>query len=195
MNSRQEGGAEWISAVAAVAALVLAYVAWQYPEPVGPCPWPASARRWVCRTPAALPDAGDVVARGSSSIPPTIHILPKAGTSTPPAAKGEDHPGSLLVRTSCGASVIANLRPGAPAQVASGLVVLSVTTGRMGSETYLTLGLTSDRNTLAEAVFGAPARYRIETSAGPYFVNVIAADLETGALTVQVGCEEELKTP
>jgi hypothetical protein len=91
----------------------------------------------------------------------------------------------------CNSPETVTLRPGAPAKVASGLAVLSVRTAHEGSELYLTLGIASDRDTLAEAVLGAPARFHFKTSRGTYFVNVAEADLAVGSMTVQVGCEAE----
>ena len=88
----------------------------------------------------------------------------------------------------------ATLRPGVPVRVASGLAVLSVRTAREGSESYLTLGIASDRDTLAQAVLGAPVQFHFQTSRGAYFVNIVEADLVVGAITVQVGCEAKENT-
>jgi hypothetical protein len=95
----------------------------------------------------------------------------------------------------CDLPETATLHPGTPARVAAGLAVLSVRTAREGSEPYLTLGITSDRDTLAEAVLGAPARFNFKTSLGTYFVNVSEADLAVGTMTVQVGCQAEVNKP
>jgi hypothetical protein len=105
-----------------------------------------------------------------------------------------DQPNTVQPTRDC-APEIATLQPGVPAKVASGLAVLSVKTVREGSEPYLTLSIASDLNTLAKSVLGAPVRYRFTTSRGDYFVNVTDADLATGAMTIQVGCETKEKTP
>lgn len=95
----------------------------------------------------------------------------------------------------CNVPETATVRPGAPAQVASGLAVLSVRTAREGSEPYLMLGIASDRDALTKAVLGAPVRYLFATSRGAYFANVTDVDLKDGVMTVQVGCEAKESTP
>src|SRR5215218_7282517 len=95
----------------------------------------------------------------------------------------------------CDMPETASLRPGVPAQMASGLAVLSVKTAQEGSEPYLTLGIASDRDTLTRAVLGAPVSYHFATSRGAYFVNVTDIDLKDGVMTVQVGCEAKESKP
>lgn len=204
MSSPQEGRFAKISAIAAVVALVLGYLAWQYPKQPLPDPaGPLETSEVPQSTDFADEHSGD---RDGTHPPPTSdysrtdsdsnHDAGAGGSSAKPEDGGkgkEDGPGGSP--GSCGVPEIATVRPGAPAKVASGLAVLSVKTAREGSEPYLTLGIASDRDTFAEAVLGAPVGYRFATSRGTYFVNVIDIDLAAGSITVQVGCQAKENTP
>jgi hypothetical protein len=158
------------------------------------------------------PVAPSAVAAGTaqSSEPPTSPPPRPTPVEQPPvkisgvtlanegARGGEPHtalPHREKPTRACDRPETATLHPGSAARVASGLAVLSVKKAHEGSEPYLTLGISSDRDTLAEAVLGAPTRYHFKTSLGTYFVNVSEADLAVGAMTVQVGCEAEGNTP
>jgi len=205
MSSPQEGRYAKISAIAAVVALVLGYLAWQYPkhlpDPVGP-PETAEVHQ---RTDFADDHSGD---RDDTPPPPASdysrtdadadsnHDAGAGGSSAKLVDGGKEKrdeprgsPGS------CGLPEVANLRPGTPAKVASGLAILSVKTAREGVEPYLTLGIVSDRGAVAIAVLGAPVDYRFATSRGTYFVNVIDIDLAAGTMTVQVGCQAKENAP
>jgi hypothetical protein len=188
MSPPQESRSAKISALAAVAAVVVGYLTWQYPK---------QSRSDQAEPPAAVeihqgPDV-DSPASGAGNGTPTPSTPENDGKP-----KGDDlqvsrGPGSST--PACGTPEIATLGPGEPARVASGLAVLSAKAAREGSEPYVTLGIASDRDTLAEAVLGAPVRYRFTTSRGAYFVNVMDVDLTAGTMTVQVGCETKETTP
>jgi hypothetical protein len=77
--------------------------------------------------------------------------------------------------------------------VASGLATLSITSGQIGSEKFLTLGINSDREARSEAVSGAPDRHDFKTSRGTYFVNITQANFEAATASVEVGCEPKGK--
>ena len=174
MMSPQEGRFTKIAAIAGVIGLVIAFLAWIYPfAPRSDASATATGRTTASSEPPAQPSPGP------TPFKPPVH--PQLNPAKPSRA--------------CDAPETATLRPGAPARVASGLAVLSVKTAREGSEPYLTLGIVSDRDTLTQAVLGAPARFHFKTSLGAYFVNVAEADLAAGATTVQVGCEAEGNTP
>ncbi|MGH3629123.1 MAG: hypothetical protein ACRDRL_17005 [Sciscionella sp.] len=210
MTSPQEGRYTKIAAIAGVIALVIAFLAWIHP--------------FAPRSDASAADAGRATKTsessaqppGSNHLDPPLHPQNSADShtsdsgQTPPAGVSDagltnGGEGGAQFHTDqidpakptrvCSAPEVATLRPGAPATVASGLAVLSVKTAQEGSEPYLSLSIASDRDTLAKSVLGAPVRYRFATSRGEYFVNVTDADLATGAMTIQVGCEAKEKRP
>jgi hypothetical protein len=206
MSPPQESRYGKINAIAAVVALILGYLAWQYPmqsrsNPAGP-PETSEVHQGTDfanrnGTPTPPPPASNYSGTDSDS----NHDAASGGSAKPEdegKGKGDEPGSSPSFRRSmqaCGVPEIATLRPGAPAKVASGLAILSVKAAREGSEPYLTLGIASDRDTVAEAVLGAPMRYRFATSRGTYFVDVIDIDLAAGSMTVQVGCPAKENTP
>jgi len=204
MMSPQEGRYTKIAAVAAVIALVIAFLAWIHPfappsnvSPVEPGKTlPPSSESPASPSPELKPSDPPVLQPLDSREPSTAGVSGTGLTSgiedvARPHIKGVN---PVEPTRSCGAPEIATLRPGAPAKVASGLAVLSVKAAREGSEPYITLGIASDRDTLTEAVLGASGHYRFATSRGAYFVNVTDVDLAAGTMTVQVGCEAKENT-
>ena len=175
MTSPQEGLYTKIGAIAVLIGLVIAFLAWIHPFAA-----------------TSEPPAQPTPAQPTPAQPTPVQPTP---VQTTPAQTHTDPLNPAKPTRACHVPEIASLRPGAPAKVASGLAVLSVKSAREGSQSYLTLGIASDRDTLAEAVLGAPARFHFKTSLGAYFVNVAEADLAAGAMTVQVGCEAEGNTP
>src|SRR3954452_12865320 len=144
-----------IGTLVAVASLLVAFLSWQFPKALresqqGPQP--------VTTT---LPP------------PPTSDTIPPGGDPNPeshPPGGGVAAPPKSV--TACGTLETATLRAGSPAKVASGLATLSITSGQIGSEKFLTLGINSDREARSEAVSGAPDRHDFKTSRGTYFVNI-----------------------
>lgn len=211
MISPQEGRYTKIAAIAGVIGLVIAFLAY-----IHPLPQHSDAPATGAETPSvpSEPPGQPTTPGAHHSEPPGDPQSPgQSHTSDPGQPTEEPFDSGLPSRgeggaqlhtnrltgtkptRACGAPEVVTLRPGAPATVASGLAVLSVKTVREGSEPYLTLSIASDLNTLAKSVLGAPVRYRFTTSRGDYFVNVTDADLATGAMTIQVGCETKEKTP
>jgi hypothetical protein len=204
MMSPQEGRYTKVAAMAGVIGLVIAFLAWIHPfaprseasaSDMGKM---ATSSEPTAQTPQPPLLTSDHFGTGSDS---NQHAASGSTSAKPePGGKvqGDDSGNSRGFRRSiqsCGVPDVATLRPGAPAKMASGLAVLSVKTAREGSEPYVTLSVTSDRDTLSKAILGAPVRYRFATSRGAYFVNVTDVDLADGAVTVQVGCEAKENTP
>jgi hypothetical protein len=196
-----------ISIFIGIFGLIIAFLAWIHPfapssEPSGTSEATASSARTgqslepdPSKPPVNLQHS-DENHSSSSGAPPkeegTTGLNRNGEESTKPHT---DRHGSAKPTRSCDSPEIASLRPGVPVKVASALAVLSVKTAQEGSEPFLTLGIASDRDTLAKPVYGAPVRYRFATSRGAYFVNVTSADLTDGSMTVQVGCETKENMP
>lgn len=188
-GSSQEGRYTKLSALVALIGLLVAYLAWQYPrvprgesQPV-PQETPALAEATVTLASEPGSDASPSSSPGPPPQTPQEGERPKAQDSAPPNA-------SKSVRA-CEALEPATLRADSPATVISGLVTLSITPNQLGSEKFVTLKMSSDRESRAEMVLGAPDRYRLETSRGPYFVDVTQVDFTSSTMKVQVGCERE----
>lgn len=164
-NVPQEGCYTKIGALAGVVAVLLAYLAWQPPKSDRAKAPPAGA------TTAANPKPATDDVPGKTQSPLGVSLV--AGKSA----------------QSCETPETATLGTATPVRVASGLVTLSVTPGRLGSEEFLTLGISSDRETRAEMVLGAPVRYSFKTSLGTYIVNVTKVNFEANTMSVDVGCE------
>jgi hypothetical protein len=171
-SSAEEGRYAKIAALAGVAAILVglvailvAYLAWQYPE-----------------APRTGPKNSDPV--GATTTPtatgPETNDIPRPSHSPTP---------DLPSAPSCRSLEIATLKATAPSMVASGLVTLSITPGQLGSEKFLTLGINSDTESRVETVLGASGRYSFKTSAGTYIINVTQVDFDTNTMTVQVVCE------
>jgi hypothetical protein len=210
MTSPQE---RRIVAIVSVIGVVIAFLAWIHPFAPRPSPW-ADVNTGITTTSseplAELPS-------GPNPIEPPVHSQnsdneshllnseepPTKGTSGAGLTSGGEGGAQPHInrfnlpkpKRACDTPETATLRPGNPARVASGLAILSVRMAREGSEPYLTLSITSDRDTLAGAVLDAPAQFHFKTSLGTYFVNVSEVDLAVGAMNVQVGCEAEGNTP
>lgn len=207
MMSPQEGLYTKIAAIAGVVGLFIAFLAWIHPfAPRSDTP-AADTGKTTSSEPPVQPILGvkplePVHHESSDESRPSDSGKPSTDEASSAALNGEDGRAQLhsdlldLAKPTrvCEAPETAILRPGVPVRVASGLAVLSVKTAREGSESYLTLGIASDRDTLAEAVLGAPTQFHFKTSRGAYFVNVVEADLAVGAVTVQVGCEAKENT-
>jgi len=163
-NSVQEGKYTKIGALLGAVAIISAYFFWRFPyltqEPVGE----------VIMT---------EIHGEAEPPPPRPYPTPPLGTTT-------------VLETpqrSCRPPKPLPLSEGSPVKVASSLATLAVAPGRIGTETFLTLGISSDREARSEVVLGAPQHYRFQTSLGNYFVNVTELDLATNTMIVEVGCE------
>lgn len=193
MMSPQEGLYK-IAAIAGIVGPVIAFLAWIHPfAPRSESPAADTRKTTTASDHHESSDEGRPSGSGKQS------TNGDSGTTVTSGEEGRAQRHSDQLEPAkpthvCEAPETATLRPGDPVRVASGLAVLSVRTAREGSESYLTLGIASDRDTLTEAVLGAPAQFHFNTSRGAYFVNVAEADLATGAITVQVGCEAKENT-
>jgi hypothetical protein len=212
MTSLQEGRDKKIGTVIGVIGLVIAFLAWIHPfaprsSNISSADLeraPVSSEVPVQPPPVSTPFEHSVhpetssESRPSNSGKPSTEGLSSTGSISGEAGDTQPQPETPNLTNpvrACQTPETATLRPGSSARVASGLAVLSVSMAREGSEPYLSLNISSDRDTLTQAVLGVSLDpFRFKTSLGTYFVNVTEADLTVGTMTIQVGCEAEGNT-